>query len=161
LQRDMDHVLAGLGPETVQVPTLFIRGGKSKYITREDLPQLKEQFPRSRVETVPYAGHWVHAQAPEEVMDHSRAVSCTGASPPWRCCCSPLPCCTRSAGRTVCATAAPMSSATASTWISRPFATTPRASPSQPSPPPKANGSPTCAAPTASFFSRTAPGSRS
>src|SRR5690606_38416675 len=75
LQRDMDHVLAGLGPETVQVPTLFIRGGKSNYITREDLPQLKEQFPRSRVETVPYAGHWVHAQAPEEVMDHIRSVA--------------------------------------------------------------------------------------
>lgn len=75
LQRDMDHVLAGLGPEAVQVPTLFIRGGKSDYITRADLPQLKEQFPRSRVETVPYAGHWVHAQAPEEVMDHIRSVA--------------------------------------------------------------------------------------
>ncbi|MGB3524407.1 MAG: alpha/beta fold hydrolase [Flavobacteriales bacterium] len=75
LQRDMDHILAAMGPEVVRVPTLFIRGGKSGYITREDLPQLKEQFPQSRVETVPYAGHWVHAQAPEEVMDFIRSVA--------------------------------------------------------------------------------------
>ncbi|MEO7081639.1 MAG: alpha/beta fold hydrolase [Flavobacteriales bacterium] len=75
LKRDMDHILAGMGPEMVRVPTLFIRGGKSGYITREDLPQLKEQFPNSRVETVPYAGHWVHAQAPDEVMDFIRSVA--------------------------------------------------------------------------------------
>ncbi len=75
LKRDMDHILAGMGPEMVRVPTLFIRGGKSGYITREDLPQLKEQFPNSRVETIPYAGHWVHAQAPDEVMDFIRSVA--------------------------------------------------------------------------------------
>lgn len=75
LERDMDHILAAMGPEIVHVPTLFIRGGKSGYIPREDLPQLKEQFPKSRVETVPFAGHWVHAQAPEEVMDLIRSVA--------------------------------------------------------------------------------------
>lgn len=75
LERDMDHILAAMGPETVHVPTLFIRGGKSGYILREDLPQLKEQFPDSRVETVPFAGHWVHAQAPDEVMDFIRSVA--------------------------------------------------------------------------------------
>lgn len=75
LHRDMDHILAAMGPEVVRVPTLFIRGGKSGYITREDLPQLKEQFTQSRVETIDYAGHWVHAQAPDEVMDFIRSVA--------------------------------------------------------------------------------------
>ena len=51
------HILAAIGPETVRVPTLFIRGGQSNYILREDLPTSSEQFPNGRVETIPYAGH--------------------------------------------------------------------------------------------------------
>ena len=74
LYRDLEHILAPIGPEMVRVPTLFIRGGQSDYITREDLPQIKEQFPNSRVETIPYAGHWVHAQAPQEVAALIRSV---------------------------------------------------------------------------------------
>jgi pimeloyl-ACP methyl ester carboxylesterase len=68
LARELPAILAAIGPETVRTPTLFIRGGQSDYILREDLPAIKEQFPNSRVETVPYAGHWVHAQAPDEVI---------------------------------------------------------------------------------------------
>ena len=66
LQRDLQAILAAIGPDTVRVPTLFIRGGQSDYILREDLPAIKEQFPNSRVETIAYAGHWVHAEAPEK-----------------------------------------------------------------------------------------------
>jgi len=73
VQRDLEAILAAIGSETVRVPTLFIRGGQSDYILREDLPAIKEQFPNSRVETVPYAGHWVHAQAPDEVVAMIRA----------------------------------------------------------------------------------------
>ena len=75
LQRDINDILGAMAPEEVKVPTLFIRGGKSPYIPREDLPQIKEQFPNSRVETVPFAGHWVHAQAPDEVMALIRSVA--------------------------------------------------------------------------------------
>ena len=73
LKRDLAAILAAIGPETVRVPTLFIRGGQSAYILREDLPAIKEQFPNSKVETVPYAGHWVHAQASDEVVAMIRA----------------------------------------------------------------------------------------
>lgn len=75
LQHDINDILGAMGPETVKVPTLFIRGGKSPYIPREDLPQIKEQFPNSRVETIAFAGHWVHAQAPDEVMALIRSVA--------------------------------------------------------------------------------------
>ncbi|MCB9200934.1 MAG: alpha/beta fold hydrolase [Flavobacteriales bacterium] len=74
LEHDLSHILAAIGPETVRVPTLFIRGGQSNYILREDLPAIKEQFPNGRVETIPYAGHWVHAQAPDEVVSLIRAL---------------------------------------------------------------------------------------
>lgn len=72
LGRDLDAVLAAIGPETVRVPTLFIRGGQSDYILREDIPAIKEQFPNGRVETIAYAGHWVHVQAPDEVVTFIR-----------------------------------------------------------------------------------------
>ena len=68
LKREMPAILAAIGPEQVNVPTLFIRGGQSNYILREDLPAIKEQFPKSHVETIDFAGHWVHAQAPEETI---------------------------------------------------------------------------------------------
>ena len=68
LDRELPSILAAIGPGTVRVPTIFVRGGQSDYIVREDIPAIKEQFPNSRIETVPYAGHWVHVQAPDEVI---------------------------------------------------------------------------------------------
>jgi esterase len=74
LAQHMPAVLASVGPELVLTPTLFLRGGMSDYILREDVPAIREQFPNCRVETIAYAGHWVHAQAPEEVMELIRAL---------------------------------------------------------------------------------------
>ncbi len=75
LARELDGILAAIGPEVVKIPTLFIRGGQSDYILREDLPAIAEQFPDSRVVTIPYAGHWVHAQAPDEVITMIREAA--------------------------------------------------------------------------------------
>ncbi|MCX6252757.1 MAG: alpha/beta fold hydrolase [Bacteroidetes bacterium] len=47
-------------------PTLFIRGGLSGYIQDMDIPLIKTLFPLAEVKTIPDAGHWVHAEAPEE-----------------------------------------------------------------------------------------------
>ena len=48
-----------------EVPTLFIRGEKSQYIQDSDLSPIKDIFPRSYVETIQNAGHWVHAEQPQ------------------------------------------------------------------------------------------------
>ncbi len=45
-------------------PTLFIRGGNSNYILDEDLEAIKVQFPNAEIETIPNAGHWLHAENP-------------------------------------------------------------------------------------------------
>jgi len=45
--------------------TLFIRGGKSDYILNEDFENLKKHFPDSSIETIPDAGHWLHAENPK------------------------------------------------------------------------------------------------
>ncbi|SHK02379.1 alpha/beta fold hydrolase [Hymenobacter psychrotolerans] len=56
-------------PQPFMKPALFIRGGKSDYITTEDkLYGIPPLFPNSQVETIVDAGHWVHAEKPDEVF---------------------------------------------------------------------------------------------
>jgi len=49
-------------------PTLFLRGGKSDYIRDTDVALIQQVFPHSRLETILTAGHWLHAEAPEEFL---------------------------------------------------------------------------------------------
>lgn len=54
-------------------PTLFIKGGNSNYITQEDVVLIKNHFPNSKIETIPGAGHWVHAEKMDaffEIVTH-------------------------------------------------------------------------------------------
>ncbi len=50
-------------------PVLFIRGGNSRYIKDEDTKLIKDHFPNSRLETIPDAGHWVHAEKPQILVE--------------------------------------------------------------------------------------------
>jgi len=54
-------------------PALFLRGGKSRYVLDSDIPQIQTLFPHSKIEMITQAGHWVHADAPEEFMFHISA----------------------------------------------------------------------------------------
>ena len=47
-------------------PTLFIRGGNSKYILDSDFENIKNHFPDSSIQTIPNVGHWLHAENPTE-----------------------------------------------------------------------------------------------
>ncbi len=46
-------------------PTLFIRGGNSRYILDTDLPEIKNHFPEFELATIPNVGHWLHAENPK------------------------------------------------------------------------------------------------
>lgn len=48
--------------------TLFVRGGKSDYVLDSDLPAIRAHFPNYQLETIPQAGHWVHADAPADLL---------------------------------------------------------------------------------------------
>ncbi len=59
---------------TADVPfkksTLFIKGGRSRYIKPEDqYTNIEHLFTQVEIETIPEAGHWVHAEAPDKVYD--------------------------------------------------------------------------------------------
>ncbi|HMR44836.1 MAG TPA: alpha/beta hydrolase, partial [Saprospiraceae bacterium] len=64
-----DKLLAPVsGTDTFDHPALFIRGGKSEHITDDDFPKIREMFPQAELATVAGAGHWVHADAPDELF---------------------------------------------------------------------------------------------
>ncbi|MFT6452632.1 MAG: pimeloyl-ACP methyl ester carboxylesterase [Halocynthiibacter sp.] len=54
-------------------PTLFLSGGESKYVKREDRVAVKALFPRARFASIPGAGHWLHAEKPREFEAAMRA----------------------------------------------------------------------------------------
>lgn len=52
-------------------PTLFIRGGNSKYILDSDLPEIKKHFPNFELATIPNVGHWLHAENPKMFFEET------------------------------------------------------------------------------------------
>lgn len=52
-----------------QGDTLFIRGGKSRYIQDEDWASITQLFTNAHLATIPDSGHWVHAEKPAEVVE--------------------------------------------------------------------------------------------
>lgn len=50
-------------------PTLFVRGERSNYVQDTDEPEIRRLFPQAQIATVPDAGHWVHAEAPEALAE--------------------------------------------------------------------------------------------
>jgi pimeloyl-ACP methyl ester carboxylesterase len=67
--RHYPDILSAIHSETpFASPSLFIRGAKSNYIEDADFDLIKEQFPHAEIVTVEGAGHWVHAEAPNELL---------------------------------------------------------------------------------------------
>ena len=73
-----------------KIPTHFIRGENSKYITTEDELIINKHFSDFSIATIDGAGHWLHAEQPErfynEVMGFSlMSVSYTHLTLPTIC----------------------------------------------------------------------------
>ena len=69
LDRDYENLIAPVGTlgQDFPRPALFVRGGKSGYVKDEDMDGIRYLFPAATIKTVAGAGHWVHAEAPEEL----------------------------------------------------------------------------------------------
>ncbi|WP_339875953.1 alpha/beta fold hydrolase [uncultured Algoriphagus sp.] len=53
-------------------PTLFLAGSNSSYIQQSDLDDIDRFFPNNTVEFIADAGHWLHAEQPDAVVDEIR-----------------------------------------------------------------------------------------
>ncbi|XP_053131016.1 protein ABHD11 isoform X3 [Hemicordylus capensis] len=59
-------------------PALFLGGSRSGYISSDDYPEIERLFPEAEIQYVPDAGHWVHADQPQEFI----AAVCKFVAPP-------------------------------------------------------------------------------
>ncbi len=57
------------GKAFTDCPVHFIGGANSNYITSEDLPVIRAYFPDASCEWIPDAGHWLHAEQPEALIE--------------------------------------------------------------------------------------------
>jgi esterase len=69
LEREMTEILSSLEITENWVQSLFIRGELSNYILDEDWDAIEAVFPDSSLITIQEAGHWVHAEQPDEFID--------------------------------------------------------------------------------------------
>ncbi len=64
---NMDEVLQGIESKNLFTkPSLFIRGGNSDYVKYDDFDKIYRNFPKADIKTIVGAGHWLHAEKPEE-----------------------------------------------------------------------------------------------
>lgn len=71
IAEQLGNVVAGLPEEySADLPALFIRGLRSDYVRDEDIPLIKQHFPRARIADIPEAGHWLHAEQPALFLQH-------------------------------------------------------------------------------------------
>jgi esterase len=53
----------------LQMPVLFVKGGKSDYIFNAGSKLIDEMFANAKIVIIPDAGHWVHADKPQEFYE--------------------------------------------------------------------------------------------
>ncbi|XP_059549439.1 protein ABHD11 isoform X3 [Myotis daubentonii] len=69
LAQHVDEILA-FPPrqESYPGPTLFLLGGNSEFVPPSHHPEIRRLFPVAQIQTVPDAGHWIHADRPQDFM---------------------------------------------------------------------------------------------
>ncbi len=60
------------GLQPFEGPALFLKGEKSDYITKEDIPEIEALFPNSRIREIKNGTHWLHADNPEDFTSEVR-----------------------------------------------------------------------------------------
>jgi pimeloyl-ACP methyl ester carboxylesterase len=68
LWRHFPDILDAVTGEPFDKPALFVRGDRSDYIKDADTALIMTLFPQAEIKTIPNAGHWVHADKPNELI---------------------------------------------------------------------------------------------
>jgi pimeloyl-ACP methyl ester carboxylesterase len=69
ITRNHENVGVEVPYQVSNTPSLIIRGGKSRYVNDTDLEDFKRRYPHHRFATIEGAGHWVHAEKPNEFFE--------------------------------------------------------------------------------------------
>ena len=63
--------LAGL---TYGGPTHFLSGAASDYVREAHHARIRDLFPKAEIDSIPEAGHWVHAEQPAAFLERVRSI---------------------------------------------------------------------------------------
>ena len=66
LRAHLADIVAGIQLSINTLPTLLIYGGKSDYVGPDDLAAFDAQFMQLSTHCIAQAGHWLHAECPDE-----------------------------------------------------------------------------------------------
>lgn len=55
-------------------PIIFLKGGDSEYIPKNDYKDILKVFPAAEIIEIPGAGHWIQVDKPEEVVKYIRRL---------------------------------------------------------------------------------------
>lgn len=66
LNEKIDDVLTAISDLKIDCNTLMIIGGKSGYVHEQDYASIRNIIPNVKFHVIKEAGHWVHAEAPQE-----------------------------------------------------------------------------------------------
>lgn len=70
IEENIENVGEGLEDRLyTATPALFIRGENSDYIRNEDSITIVALFSNAEIKTIENAGHWVHAEQPEKLLE--------------------------------------------------------------------------------------------
>jgi pimeloyl-ACP methyl ester carboxylesterase len=69
LSEGYEDIRNGVEGEAFDRPALFVKGGDSEYITVDRWMEIHDIFPLAEMEEVPDAGHWVHVDQPEKLLE--------------------------------------------------------------------------------------------
>ncbi len=72
LRNNLDHIFSGLDKSMIKkgnYPVMFVKGAMSDYINKDDFRLISELFPSSEIRIIHGAGHWIHAEKPDELFE--------------------------------------------------------------------------------------------
>lgn len=70
IEKKVDNIGKGLKKDEIfEGKTIFIGGKNSDYIQPEDHVDIKNHFPHAEIVMIENAGHWVHAEQPEALLE--------------------------------------------------------------------------------------------
>ena len=76
LLKNLDKIMAAIDLKDGYIqpvtgfPVIFLKGSYSNYLTASDIVDIRKVFPASEFIVINGAGHWVHADKPDEVIDN-------------------------------------------------------------------------------------------
>lgn len=73
LSRNLESIMDSVPPVKKGIssytPALFLKGGKSEYLSVDDIRSIPDVFPDVKFEIFENAGHWLHFQYPEQFIE--------------------------------------------------------------------------------------------